>query len=419
MDAAEITGDNVLHFMARRHRLPRGAEVTLDLLNALNYQGETPLITAVKERSSTAVRQLVRFGANLNYRDPQGNTALHWAMKEEDTYMISLLVRSGANSTILNNKGESSLHIAAALGDPKIVRLVIKESAIARASVDVPNGKGNTPLHIAVKNQKARTATALVKDRASRITTDAKGNTALHCAVQVENPYIARAVIHPMAIHHRNDDGDTPLMIATKKGAGAVFHVALLKLEQLEVTDPQGNTLIHLACLPQNGTILTHLIKQRLFQQIDPRNSQGATPLHFACQQNNITAVRNLVLYSANVNTCDKQGQTPLMAAIIVRNNEMCEFLIRNPLYGATCSINAQNNLGNSALHLCALTNNTTIGRLLIEQGANPALQNNNGQTAALIILGNSVHRLPEYGQILARLEEAETNSDNSHVEEL
>ncbi len=280
--------------------------MTPDLVDALNYQGETPLITAVKERASAAVRQLVRFGANLNYRDPQGNTALHWAMKEEDTYMISLLVRSGANSTILNNKGESSLHLAAALGDPKIVCLVIRESAIATASIDVPNGKGNTPLHISVKNQKAKTATALVRDRASRITTDAKGNTALHCAVQVENPYNARAVIHLLALDHRNEEGDTPLIIATKKRAGAVFYTTFLTLEQLEVTDPQGNTLLHFACLPQNGTILTQLIKRRLFQHIDPKNSHGAMPLHFACQQNNITAVRNLGLYSANVNTCNK-----------------------------------------------------------------------------------------------------------------
>jgi ankyrin repeat protein len=237
--------------------------------------------------------------------------------------------------------------------------------------------------------------------------------------VQVENPYIARAVMHLLTLDHKNEEGDTPLMLATKKGVGAVFIAVFLKIEQLTAIDSQGNTLLHLACLPQNGTILTHMIKRRLFQQIDPTNSQGATPLHFACQQNKLTAVRNLALYSANVNTVNNEGQTPLMAAIIVRNNEMCEFLIRYPLYGAKCSINVQNNLGNSALHLCAMTNNATIGRLLIEQGANPALENSNGQTAALIILENSIHRLPEYGQFLAQLEEADGNSDNSQVEEL
>lgn len=100
---------------------------------------------------------------------------------------------------------------------------------------------------------------------------------------------------------------------------------------------------------------------------------QGSTPLHFACEQNNITAVRTFK----------------------VRNHEMCEFLLRYPNYGAKCSINMQNNFGNSALHTYALTNNINIGCLLIDFGANPALENNNGQTAVLIILENSIHRLP------------------------
>ena len=233
-----MTGDNELHQQARTHRkMNILRNNTPEEINAKNHQGETPLITAVKQRAITVIRQLLEWRADMNIQNPQGDTALHWAIREEDLTIIEMLTSAGANSTIQNRKGESCIHLAAALASPRILMMLIQSSALAKCNIDTPNADGNSPLLIAVNLQKIKTAGWLAKTAANRLIIDEDGNMPLHRATILGNSLLAQAVIHQLALSHRNNNGDTPIMIATRSGNGEVFEVILLSTAQVTPLD--------------------------------------------------------------------------------------------------------------------------------------------------------------------------------------
>ena len=396
MDARQLSGDNELHQCAKNHRrIQLKQSYSQDEINATNFQGDTPLITAVKQRASAVMKQLIDRKADLNLQDPRGNTALHIAVDEQEFPTITALVDANADCTILNKKGESAIHLAAALPDPRILKILLETSLHARMNAEARNADGETPLFIAVKRQRARTAAWLARMEINLLATDKDGNTPLHCATLLRNSLLTRITMHPTAMGQRNNEGDIPIMLAVKTGKGEVVESLLLSPSQLDPLDRHGNTLLHLACIPEDNTILNFFLKRKLFAR-EEKNAEGATPLHLACKRNNLNAAKTLALYGATINTVDHLGQTPLMASINNANYEMSDFLLRYPIGGAAASVNAQDYSGTTALHLCAIYNNIQTARLLMEYGANPNIENQNGQTAATIIWSSGAHQLDE-----------------------
>ena len=405
MDAIQLTGDNELHQRAKNHRKAQiKGQFTIQEINAYNYQGETPLITAVKRRATTVVKQLIEWQADTNMQDSQGNTALHFAIQELEYNIVDILCNAGANSTIFNKKGESSIHLAAQLANPKILTTIMQTSVLAKFNLDTPDAEGNTPLLIAVNNQKTKTAAWLAKAAANRLVTDKDGNMPLHRATLLGNSILVQTVIHTVALGHRNNEGDTPIMLAVKTGNGEIFESLLLSTSQMAPLDRHGNTLLHLACIPESGIILSFILRGKMVP-IEEKNAEGSTALHLACKQNNISAAKCLALYGACFNVDDKLGQTPLMAAVANGNNQIMEFLLRYPAGSAMRTINTQDFSGTTALHLCAIFNKIEMARLLVAFGADTKIKNQNGQTAADIIWSNSTQQLDQYPDILSILD--------------
>jgi ankyrin repeat protein len=385
MDQFDLTGDNELHFSARKHQKIAAQHVfSTAEFNATNYEGETPLITAVRERAVSTLRNLVLSEIDINAQDYKGNTALHYAVKEGEITVITILTKAGANSLIFNNNSESSLHLAAAKSEPKIIQLLINSFQLTRCNIDLQDKQSNTPLHIAIKNENIRTCNVLLQESASRLKINSEGNTPLHCAVQAENPLLTRSLIHAIALEHRNNNGDTPIMIATKTGNGLIFQTLLVSNSLLSIKDRNGNSLLHLACIPESSFILNFLLRRKICS-IENENLESITPLHFACTKNNITAVRNLLSHGAKINTFDQLGQTPLMTAINNRNTELCMLLLTHPINNATLSMNSQDFAGNTALHWCALTDNVEIAKFLFQAGADPTIPNRHNLTPSTI----------------------------------
>jgi ankyrin repeat protein len=75
-------------------------------------------------------------------------------------------------------------------------------------------------------------------------------------------------------------------------------------------------------------------------------------------------------------NKLQKTGDTLLIQAVRYANEPIIEFLINQG-----CDLNAQNYLGNTALHIAFLNNNLNIVNTLICCGAKEFILNNNGLT--------------------------------------
>lgn len=83
----------------------------------INNSGETPLISACKNKQLEAVKCLLQLKENPDISDFQGDTPLHYAWRDDNTAMIRLLNSWHADHSIQNKKGQS---VPAIRNDQKI-----------------------------------------------------------------------------------------------------------------------------------------------------------------------------------------------------------------------------------------------------------------------------------------------------------
>ncbi len=117
-------------FIAIREPSPKVARVLVDSpkidLNALNTQGESPLmLAALKGQLELAVR-MVEKGADVN---KTGWTPLHYAATTGQLQLIRLLIENHAYIDAESPNGSTPLMLASMYGTPEAVKLLLDEGA--------------------------------------------------------------------------------------------------------------------------------------------------------------------------------------------------------------------------------------------------------------------------------------------------
>ena len=173
-----------------------------------------------------------------------------------------------------------------------------------------------------------------------------------------------------------------PLLQACADSKG--LRVVRLLIEhgaRVDVKDADGTTALMRAVLAGHIDVVRLLLDKGA--GVGDTDTKGETALHLACWQGHAAIVRLLLENGADPNAADKNGWTPL--------HESCDKLgwletVRLLIeYGA--DVNAKNDAGNNTggftpLHLAVGNGRADTAKLLLENGADPALVTENGDTA-------------------------------------
>ncbi|KAK2781553.1 Ankyrin repeat domain-containing protein 44 [Onygenales sp. PD_12] len=146
------------------------------------------------------------------------------------------------NAKHLNSQGldgGSALHNAAKLNNVETMEILL-----ADVRVD-PNARaisGRTPLATAAHEGRSEAVTLLLfRDDVDRNAVDKSGITPLGCACENNIPAIAEALLNDplndsrVQIHHRDENGLTPLMLAAEWGNNRVVEVLLRRERELNI----------------------------------------------------------------------------------------------------------------------------------------------------------------------------------------
>ena len=154
-------------------------------------------------------------------------------------------------------------------------------------------------------------------------------------------------------------------------------------LNPIEVKDPSGLTLLHLACQHGHLDIVQYLIKD---QKCNPETTtpEGCTPLHTACKSGHLQIAKCLITdHKCNPHCTDNDhGYTPLHAASESGNIETVKYLITEQ----GCDPQVGDSIGNTPLHFASESGHVVIVQCLITDfNCDPQKSNSRGNIPLLL----------------------------------
>ena len=342
---------------------------------------------------SAAVRQLLAVGARCDVEDEEGMTALAWACERGDVPLVMILCDCDG------------------------------------ATIDTPNGKGRTPLILAIQNHRVLTVELLLKhDPDLEIKSKYGGLTALFQALLKietmpdEGARMARALLDAGAdIEATNNLGFRPLMCFAMYGSHDVVELLLRSGARVNARgdEPEGWTaLIAAAVYDQDednactkialllfhgadsemmlrGHCCTALLKavelgrnaqaQALIQgraNVNTMSPDGRTPLSLAVNAStpSVKLIEELVEHGACVGTRDAEDRTPLHYACMSKSAAAVDVL--RQLLKRRVLFDVQDKDGSSPLHYAVVGGRLDIVDLLVKRGFDMELRNAHGFTA-------------------------------------
>lgn len=273
----------------------------------------------------------------------------------------------------------SGLKRACSTGDVAAIRDFLKRGANPNGDMDM-NTPAKAPIHDAVENGHAEAVRVLLEAGANINLQDGSMKTALHYACEKNNVAVVRLLV------------DKKAKVDLRDGLGY-------------------ETALHYACVKDNVELVRLLISAKAGVNVE--NRFGYTPLHCA---NSVEIAALLLDAGANLHAVNIHGETPLFRPINY-NGDLVRFLCtrgaiptardtggRTALHMTmTCMrtqperiamardymecgvpINAQDNFGNTALHLaCGLGLVQVVIFLTHTPGVDITIQNKRGQLAS------------------------------------
>lgn len=200
-------------------------------------------------------------------------------------------------------------------------------------------------------------------------------------------------------INAKNKRGNTALMLAVigysktnERSKVTSYNHIIKKLlksgADINSQNSNGVTPLMAAVALNNSFLASLLLKHGRFNpfnknkiSIDVKDNFGDTALGYACVNSSVTMVKLLLSYGADVKVRNKIGDTILMKAIRVKNEEVVKFLLSNK----KVDVNASNNQGETSLMLAVAGENKAIIDVLVDYGANINAKNSEGKNFLML----------------------------------
>lgn len=216
----------------------------------------------------------------------------------------------------------------------------------------------------------------------------------------------------------RDNQGKTPLMHAVINGNDQIVIYLLEKGVDASLTDRYGNTALKLA---QEAKETKKELAEKYTQQIIPallnktKTKDGQTLLTQTIE-NGIpqSAIDIIDLLGADINKPNGKGQTPLHVAVLRRDDNTTNKLLKQ----CVIKVDAQDNEGNTALHYATARGDFQIVKALTNAGALATLRNKNIKTPRDIVGSRKTENVDgrDIKAIRQHLEEIERNPINIKV---
>jgi len=227
------------------------------------------------------------------------------------------------------------LHALCQLGSIQAVQELLAASEHALDLVDSRDSSGQAPLHKACRQGHAELAVFLIEEMGSDLEArDNDGNTPLLLASQAGKMEVVVLLLQQGASPEERDDGGrTALILASMEGKDEVVFFLLVQGAKIEAVDNQGRNALMIAASEGQKAIVALLLEKG--SNINATDNQGISALMWASSWGHKDIVQLLLVWNASIDSCSLDGSSALMWASDGGHIDIVRLLLD---FGADCT---------------------------------------------------------------------------------
>ncbi|KAM3935712.1 uncharacterized protein RB166_002855 [Leptodactylus fuscus] len=241
---------------------------------------------------------------------------------------------------------------------------------------------------------------------------DRSGRTLLAAAAHAGNLDAVKLMLSRGAnLEATDEDGQTPLGLAAHQGHLLVVELLLEHGARHDHSDSRGWTPLRAAAWGGHTEVVDSLLA--FGAQPDTSGPDGRTALRAAAWGGHEGPIKALIRAGAEVDHVDVEGRTPLMAAAYMGHCTVAGILLESGANVNKCDVDGRSALAVACLCVPTGQRHPQLVSVLLEHGADPELQDNEGLTPLLVAAYEGQEEVAEL------LLEAGANPDRSGKDQM
>ena len=315
---------------------------------------------AAAEGDIEAIKGFIAKGKKIDDQGKYGYSILHLAAKNGHAAIAEFALANGSDINLQSNSKKTPLHYTAQHNQLALAKLLVE----AKGDLTAKDKKGRTALDLATGEAKRELA-AYFRSIGMTSKSDEAAAKSIHVAAKVG--LIAALKKHLEAgvgVNDKNDDGYTPLHLATKKGHLDVAGILLEAEADIAVASKSGKTALHYVSYYSGNADLAKLLINA-GSPINILDGRNKTPLDYAIAKKRAEVVE--LIRSEDGKTANELAAVGnIFAAAEVGDLVAIKKHIENGV-----DLNATNKQGYTALQMAVRRGQKDATALLLKNGAN------------------------------------------------
>lgn len=302
--------------------------------------------------------------------------------------VVEMILSKDVDPNAVNTEKKTPLHLAALGGHEEIANFLLNHASTTPDKLD---DSCRTPLSYAAESGCIAIVQAILKQK-SEVDPDSKdahGQTPLHYSAGGGHVEVVREIMQnaktpglqkdTVNINGKNNDGMTPLWLAAIKGHYEAVKTLLSFGADPNVTDPENNTLLHLAARKGWPEVALALMESEKFKAGNTLDQEGRTALFIAAFYGRTETFSAMISSPIRLDSkivSGGYGWQPLQAAY--DSLPIVRLILKHT---GTNDIDFSDQYGETALYLSIKNGYETVAKELLQNGASPLKAANNGTT--------------------------------------
>ncbi|XP_065057314.1 transient receptor potential cation channel subfamily A member 1-like [Rhopilema esculentum] len=342
------------------------------LLNRRRNDSKTALHIASQLGAFEIMEGLINMGCDVLVCTSNNTSMLHLAASSGNCNAVKLLLKAGVPTDLQDRHKRTALHWAVEAGNRNIAHALIEYNA----NIDAKDEFCLTPLLLAAINGCADIAVLLLECGATCSVKDVNLKNSLHYVAKSGNYELASLLLKSMKtlIYDVDMKDRTPVHYAAQYGHAEILRLFKSETMRLNEEDCNGDTPMHLAAKYGNASCIEVLAKEAEKETLNCTNQDQQTPLHVAVIAKQLNACEVLLKNGGDVGLADKSSWTALHHAATHDDARILAILLESGT-----ELDKEDDWCNTPLMIAAEAGNVSGVMLLIELGANIRQINEDG----------------------------------------